>query len=166
MNSIRLSTALAGIVSLGACATAPIPAPQPSWKQTTGQIQASGGSVALVGDIAIRYDQENFLAEITKGPGLPLLRLYAKGAHGEQIVASGALGRGSWSGPAASAPAALQAWAALPEVFHWAQAQARGDQSYRINLQGVTTGGRRAGGTVTYLEYQRGGEKVVARLQR
>jgi hypothetical protein len=140
MKAIRFFP-LAVSVVLAGCASTPIPNPQPTWSQATGQIQSIGGKIAIVGEIVIRYDEENFLAEITKGPALPLLRIYAKG---DTVVARGALARGTWSGQPAKAPAALQAWAALPAAFQ--QARARGD--------------------ITSVTLEKGGEKIVCRLQR
>jgi hypothetical protein len=140
MKATRFFALTASIILAG-CASTPIPNPQSSWSQATGQIQSTGGKVAIVGEIVIRYDAENFLAEITKGPALPLLRIYAKGDH---VVARGALARGTWSGSPAKAPASLQAWAALPAAFQ--QARARGD--------------------ITSVTLEKGGEKIVCRLQR
>jgi hypothetical protein len=140
MKATRFFALTASIVLAG-CASTPIPNPQPAWSQATGQIQSTGGKVAIVGEIVIRYDEENFLAEITKGPALPLLRIYAKG---DNVVARGALARGTWSGSPAKAPAALQAWAALPAAFQ--QARARGD--------------------IASVTLEKGGEKIVCRLQR
>lgn len=164
MHLLRALTTSTCALFFAACAT-PIPSPQPSWKQATGQIQSRGGATPIVGEIAIRWDDQNFLAEITKGPSLPLLKIYGKGRHAEEVIARGALARGTWKGSPTEAPEALQAWVALPEVFHWAQARKDGDRTYSIQLQGITTGGRRAGGELTYLEYSRGGEDVVLRLQ-
>jgi hypothetical protein len=143
MKTIRLTT-LAAAVGLAGCASAPIPNPEPAWSQATGQIQSTGGKTAIVGEIVIRYDRENFLAEITKGPALPLLRIYAKGTKPDSVVTRGALARGTWSGSPAKAPPALQAWAALPEAFQ--QARARGN--------------------ISSISLQRGGEKIVCRLQQ
>src|SRR5687768_2016899 len=117
MKAIRLTT-LAAVAGLAGCASTPIPNPEPAWSQATGQIQSTGGKTAIVGEIVIRYDRENFLAEITKGPALPLLQIYAKGAKGDAVVARGALARGTWSGSPDKAPPALQGWAALPAAFH------------------------------------------------
>jgi hypothetical protein len=143
MKAIRLTT-LAAVAGLAGCASTPIPNPEPAWSQATGQIQSTGGKTAIVGEIVIRYDRENFLAEITKGPALPLLRIYAKGAKGDAVVARGALARGTWSGSPDKAPPALRAWVALPGAF--LQAQAHGD--------------------ISTISLQRGGEKIVCRLQR
>jgi hypothetical protein len=144
MRSIQFTLLAATTAVLAGCATNPIPNPEPAWSQATGQIQSTGGKTVIVGEIVIRYDRENFLAEITKGPALPLLRIYAKGADAETVVARGALARGTWSGPPDKAPVALQAWAALPEAFH--QARARGD--------------------ISSITLQRDGEKIVCRLQK
>ena len=165
MHSLRLLFAAAIAVTLTACATQ-FPSPNASWKQATGQIQTRGGATPIVGEIAIRFDDENFLAEITKGPSLPLLKIYAKGLHAEEVTVRGALARGTWQGSPADAPPELQAWVALPEVFHWAQARKDGDRSYSIQLQGLKTGGRRSGEELSYLQYERGGEEVILRLQR
>jgi hypothetical protein len=165
IHSLRALFSCAAILLIGACAShTSIPAPQASWSQATGQIQTSGGAVPIVGEIAVRYDAENFLAEITKGPGLPLLKIYGKGPHAEQVTVQGALARGGWSGSPADAPVALQAWVALPEVFHWARAQLD-RMPYSIELQGVKTGAHRAGKDLTLLEYTRGGEKIICHLQ-
>lgn len=164
MHSLRILFTAALVAFFTGCATQ-IPSPQPTWKQATGQIQSRGGATPIVGEIAIRYDDENFLAEITKGPSLPLLKIYAKGLHAEEVTARGALARGTWKGSPAEAPEALQALVALPEVFHWAQARKDGDRSYAIQLPGLTTAGRRAGDDLAYLEYERGGEKIILRLQ-
>ncbi len=103
----------------------PMPAPAKSWAQHTGQVQTSGGTRDIVGEITIRSDRENFLAEISKGPGLQLLTIYAHGTQGEVVRIRGPLAGGSYEGRAADAPAKLQAWAALPCAFHSAQARAR-----------------------------------------
>ena len=164
MQPLRILFTTATAILFSACAT-PIPSPQPSWKQASGQIQTRGGKTQVVGEIAIRYDDENFLAEITKGPSLPLLKIYGKGLHADEVIAQGALARGTWKGAPVNAPAALQAWVALPEAFHWAEARKDGDRSYSIQLPGVTTGGRRTGGKLAYLEYARGGEQIILHLQ-
>lgn len=143
MKALQLTT-LAVAVGLAGCASTTIPNPQPAWSQATGQVQSTGGKTPIVGEIVIRYDRENFLAEITKGPALPLLRIYAKGAKGEAVVARGALARGTWSGSADKAPPALQGWAALPGAFHEAHAR----------------------GNLSSIKIERGEEKIVCRLQR
>jgi hypothetical protein len=166
MPSFRVFFSSLAAVALGACASVkPMPSPQPSWAHATGQIQTSGGAVDIVGEIAIRYDDQHFLAEISKGPSLPLLRIYAEGPHGETVTVRGALARGTWSGPASEAPDALKGIVALPEVFQWAKARAAGDKSYSIRTPDVKTGGRRVGKDLTYLEYTRLNEKIVLRLQ-
>jgi hypothetical protein len=112
--------------ALCACSKiSPMPTPAKSWTQHTGQIQTSGGARNIVGEITIRADRENFLAEITKGPGLQLLTIYAHGALGEEVQIQGPLAGGSYQGKAADAPEKLRAWAALPGAFHSAQAKTR-----------------------------------------
>jgi hypothetical protein len=164
MQSLRDLFAITIAIILSACST-PIPSPQSSWKQATGQIQSRGGTTPIVGEIAIRYDDDHFLAEITKGPSLPLLKIYAQGAHPAEVVVRGALARGSWKGAPANAPAALQAWVALPEVFHWAVAQKDRNPFFTITLPGLKTAGSRDGDALSRFEYTRGGEQVVVRLQ-
>lgn len=155
-----LSLIAAATVLFSGCASQ-IPAPQSNWGQATGQIQSRGGKTAIVGEIAIRHDRENFLAEISKGPGVPLLTLYAKGAHGEQVSAKSSLSALGWSGSAANAPTALKAWAALPEVFHLAQARAAGDRGFALQLSDVKI----ISAKPTAVEYERNGETVICRLQ-
>ena len=154
------------VLSLGGCAfVGSLPPPQATWAQATGQIQASGGQTPIVGEIVIRYDDQNFLAEVTKGPSLPLLKIYAKGAHAEAVTLRGALVRGAWRGAPAKAPANLKAWAALPEVFHWARHHVSGDDSYRVSVPGIEYNARRMDGRMTYLELRSGGERIICRLQ-
>lgn len=113
----------AAAFALCACSSlSPMPTPAKTWAQHTGQIQTTGGARNIVGEITIRADRENFLAEITKGPGLGLLTIYA---HGEDVRIRGPLAGGSYEGKAAQAPQKLKAWAALPGAFHSAQAHAR-----------------------------------------
>lgn len=143
---------------------APMPAPQAAWAQSTGQMKASGGKTEIVGEITIRSDAGNFLAEVSKGPGLPLLKIYAAGEHPNEVIVRGALARGGWKGHPLKAPEALQAWAVLPEVFHWARAQAKRDGAFAFSIADVKRAGRRAGDKVVYLELQRGVEKIVLHL--
>ena len=117
-------------VAFAVCACSnfsPLPTPAKSWTQHTGQIQTSGGARNIVGEITIRADRENFLAEITKGPGLQLLTIYVHGALGEEVQIQGPLAGGSYQGKTADAPEKLRAWAALPGAFHLAQARARSE---------------------------------------
>lgn len=123
IKSLIITTAS---LALCACSSlSPMPAPAKSWAQHTGQIQTSGGARDIVGEITIRSNRENFLAEITKGPGLQLLTIYAHGTRGEDVRIRGPLAGGSYQGKAADAPEKLRAWTALPGAFHSAQAQAR-----------------------------------------
>ena len=161
MNSLRIFTTLAIVASLSACASR-APQPQPTWGQATGQVQSRGGKTAIVGEIVIRHDRENFLAEISKGPGVPLLTLYGKGAHAEKVSARSSLSTLGWSGSPTKAPAALKAWSALPEVFHLAQARARGDRAFALSIPDVKV----ITAKPSAIEYERGGEKIVCRLQK
>lgn len=60
---------------LGACsATAPVK----GGTERHGQVKFSSAKEQIVGEIAIRHDKNHFHAEITKGPGVPLLTISAK----------------------------------------------------------------------------------------
>ena len=165
MHFLRICLSFLALSFAGCAFVGALPHPQATWAQATGQIQASGGQTPIVGEIAIRHDDRNFLAEVTKGPSLPLLKIYATGSHGEEVTLRGALARGAWRGAPAKAPENLRAWAALPEVFHWAHRHANGDDSYRINAPGIQYNARHTEGGMTYLELRSGRERIICRLQ-
>ena len=129
-------------------------------------VKVACAEVPVVGEIAIRYDNQNFLAEVTKGPSLPLVRIHAVGARPERVVVRGVLARGTWSGSPAKAPEALKAWVALPEAFHHAQARARGDNSSPISLADTKVDTTHSGGKVTSIEIERDGQRIICRLDR
>ena len=165
MIKLLLSSACA--LALCACsAFTPIPKPEKSWAQHTGQIQTIGGTMGIVGEISIRSDANNFLAEISKGPGVRLLTIYAHGAHGEEILVRGPLAGSAYQGSAANAHGRLQSWAALPDVFHWAAAHARGDWKFTTRLPGIESIARSKAGRMESFEFTRGGETITCKLNQ
>ena len=189
-----LRAALAAVpLFFGACSALIVhPKPAASWKQRSGQVQFSSGDVKIVGDIVIRHDGENFLAEISKGPGLPMLTLSAKfGAdpklktlpekHMLSMQATGPLAKGGWTWTPESMTNertlftpnmkdSSRAWAALPEVFAWAEARGKGEQ-FRVCFPDITMGGDTGKDGVRWFNYQRhenptGNPLVLAELKK
>ena len=173
-----LRAALAAVpLFFGACSALIVhPKPAASWKQRSGQVQFSSGDTKIVGDIVIRHDAENFLAEISKGPGLPMLTLSAKFGtdpklkampekHMLSVRATGPLSKGGWIWTPESltkdhvlfAPNmkdSSRAWAALPEVFAWAEARGRGEK-FRACFPDITLGGDTGKDGVRWFDYRR-----------
>src|SRR5438046_1050549 len=82
-NLARAAIALTAF-SLGACSThVSHSTPAASSVQRTGQVQLTSSDTNIVGDIVIRHDAKNFRAEISKGPGVPLLTLSAEFGPGK-----------------------------------------------------------------------------------
>jgi hypothetical protein len=144
------------------------PKPQAGWTQRTGQIKLASKDVNIVGDIVIRHDSENFLAEISKGAGLPMLKLSATfgvepgiGRHMLMVRATGPLARGGWTvkprrvtrGINPNAKINSRPWAALPEVFQWAESLAAG-RSFDTRLPDVSKRADIAKGGVRRFEYR------------
>ena len=141
-----------------------------------GQVKFSSGKEQIVGEIVIRHDAENLVAQITKGPGLPLLTLTAKFGsdpkakggleekHMLAVHASGPLAHGGWTWRPRDLtkknfkPEKLKdssrAWAALPEVFMWGDAQAKGE-SFRVTLPDIIMHARAGEGEVARFDYVR-----------
>ncbi|MEQ1852984.1 MAG: hypothetical protein ABMA01_15510 [Chthoniobacteraceae bacterium] len=154
---------------LASCATMiSHPTPSPSWTERTGQVKLSSADASIVGDIVIRHDADNFVAEISKGPGLPLLKLSASfgtGAGGSRemlaVRATGPLARGGWTlkpesvgdGMNPNAKIHSRPWAALPEVFQWGEAVAKGGK-FEVRLPDITMRAKTAHGRVQGFEYQ------------
>lgn len=174
--ALRMALALVPLL-LGACsALISHPKPTASWKQRSGQVKFSSSDTNIVGDIVIRHDAENFLAEISKGPGLPMLTLSAKFGtdprmkelpekHMLSVRATGPLSKGGWSW----APKSLtkehtffapnmkdssRAWAALPEVFRWAEARGNGED-FRVCLPDITMHANTSEDGVRRFDYRR-----------
>lgn len=174
-RAARMALAVTAL-SLGACsAFIAHPKPTASWTQRNGQVKFSSAGTNVVGDIVIRHDADNFLAEISKGPGVVLLTISAKYGnggskvlaerHAEVIKATGPLSKGGWIWRPASlakgkesAYAKLKdssrAWAALPEVFQWGQAQAKGEE-FRVCFPDVTMHSKTRDGELERFDYRR-----------
>ncbi len=141
-----------------------------------GQVKFSSSKEQIVGEIVIRHDGENLVAQITKGPGLPLLTLTAKFGsdakvkggleekHMLSVHASGPLSHGGWTWRPRDLtkknfrPEKLKdssrAWAALPEVFMWGDAQAKGE-TFRVTLPDIVMHARAGAGEVARFDYVR-----------
>ena len=148
----RGTFALAALM-LGACSTS-TQTKTPAGTERHGQVQFSGASEQIVGEIAIRHDGKHFYAEITKGPGVPLLKLSARFGpdptmkdenHLRSVSATGPLAHGGWSwrpkdlgkkNATDRLKDSSRAWAALPEVFMWGEAQAR-NEAFRVCLPDI-----------------------------
>ena len=161
---------------LGACSALIVhPKPSANATQRNGQVQFTSASQKIVGEIVIRHDAENFLAEITKGPGVPMLKISAKfGTDPKSPVlaekhmliarATGPLAHGGWTWKPKDLtkenfkPAKLKdpsrAWGALPEVFMWGDAQAKGG-SFRVCLPDIVMHARTGTGEVQRFDYIR-----------
>ena len=159
---------------LGACSTATQPKHATTMTERHGQVQFSGGNDHIVGEIAIQHDGKYFRAEITKGPGVPLLKLYARFGldpkmkesgenHLRVVTATGPLAHSGWTWrpndlAKKSASDKLKdpsrAWAALPEVFMWGEAQAKGEP-FRVCLPDIVMHARVGDGQVKRFDYTR-----------
>ena len=158
-SAIRIALASVALL-FGACSALIVhPKPTASWTQRSGQVKFSSGDTKIVGDIVICHDAENFLAEISKGPGLPMLTLSAKFGtdpklktlpekHMLIVRATGPLSHGGWIWNPASLTKdnvlfhpnmkdSARAWAALPEVFEWAEAHGKGED-FRVCFPDIT----------------------------
>jgi hypothetical protein len=139
--SMRLFIVLASALLPGCAAMISHPKPAPEWCQRTGQVRISGTELNLVADIVIRHDANHFLAEITKGPGVYLVKLSAEFATpaaspGRMLAvrATGPLARSGWTIKPRTVTGATnpnpkirsRPWAALPEVFQWGEMLAKG----------------------------------------
>ncbi len=151
------------------------PKPAAGATQRNGDVKFTSGGTTTVGQITIRHDAENFLAEITKGPNEPLLTISAKFgsdprspelAEKHMLIAraTGPLSNGGWTWKPKEltkksfSPDKLKepsrAWGALPEVFMWGEAQAKGE-SFRVCLPDIVMHARTGNGTVRRFDYIR-----------
>jgi hypothetical protein len=148
--------------------------PDANMHERHGQVKFSSAKEQIVGDIVIRHDGEKFRAEITKAPGVPLLKLTAKFGTDPKLKedterrmlsvrASGPLAHGFWtwrpndlskkkSGDKLKDPS--RAWAALPEVFMWGEAQAKGE-GFRVCLPDIVMHARGGDSEVKRFDYAR-----------
>ena len=174
-RAIQQGTLAIGTLLLGACSTTmQLPKHSANIVERHGQVRFSGGGQEIVGDIAVKHDEEHFRAEITKGPGVPLLKLYARfgldpkmkesgESHLRFVSASGPLAPGLWtwrpnelskSKASEKLKEPSRAWVALPEVFMWGEAQAKG-QPFRVCLPDVVMHARVLDGQVKRFDYTR-----------
>ena len=173
--SMQCALALTAMLFSACSALIVHPKPSANATQRNGQVKFNSASEKIVGDIVIRHDAENFLAEITKGPGVPLLTISAKfGAdpnskelpekHMLIARASGPLSHGGWvwkpksltkkNFNTAKLKEPSRAWGALPEVFMWGEAEAKGE-SFRVTLPDVVMHARAGDGEVERFDYTR-----------
>lgn len=174
-RAIRQATLAICTLLLGACSTTgQLPKGGSNTVERHGQVQFSGGGEPIVGDIAVQHDETHFRAEITKGPGVPLLKLYARFGldpklkesgkrHLRVVTATGPLAHGGWTWrprdlAKTTASDKLKdpshVWAALPEVFMWGEAEARGE-SFRVCLPDVVMHARAREGRLERFDYKR-----------
>lgn len=169
----RCAAALAAFL-LGACSTV-IPGPGKNAVERHGQVKFSSPDEQIVGEIAIRHDADSFHAEITKGPGVPLLTISAK--FGTKVNArtamdkhmisahlSGPLSKGGWTWKTHDLTKKnfsndklkdhSRAWVALPEVFMWGDAQAKGE-AFQACLPDIAMHARAGNGQVKRFDYAR-----------
>jgi len=172
---LQYALAIAALL-LGACSTT---APQNQIAKNAierhGQVKFSSPGEQIVGEIVIRHDGEHFHAEITKGPGVPLLTISAKfGAdlnskvlaekHMISAHASGPLSHGGWTWrpknltkknfSTAKLGEHSRAWGALPEVFMWGESEAKGE-SFRVCLPDIVMHAHTGDGEVKRFDYTR-----------
>jgi hypothetical protein len=166
--------ALAALL-LGAC-SATTQTKHTAMTERHGQVKFSSKTDKIVGEIAIQHDEKNFRAEITKGLGVPLLSISAKFGTPPKVSdktmmqmtvvrVSGPLAHGGWSWrptdllnkkvDESSLDDPSRAWAALPEVFMWGEAQAKGSEGYRVTLPNVVMHSRGGNGQVRRFDYTR-----------
>jgi hypothetical protein len=161
---------------LSACSAIIVhPKPSANATQRSGQVKFTSASEKIVGDIVIHHDGENFLAEITKGPGVPLLTISAKFGTDEKSKtlpdkhmliarATGPLSHGGWTWKPkdltkknfklAKLKEPSRAWGALPEVFMWGDSQAKGE-NFRVCLPDIVMHARSGSGEVQRFDYTR-----------
>lgn len=158
-------------LTLGACSTS-TPTKPSAGTERHGQVQFSSATDQIVGEIAIQHDGKHFRAEVTKGPGVPLLKLHATFGpdpkakdenHLRSVSATGPLAHGGWTwrpkdlGKKTSADKlkdSSRAWAALPEVFMWGEAQAK-NEPFRVCLPDIVMHARVSDGEVKRFDYTR-----------
>ena len=140
-----------------------------------GQVKFSSADEQIAGEIVIRHDSDNFRAEITKGPGGPQLTISAKfgtephaktatDRHMLSARVSGPLAHGGWTwrprdlSKKSFSPAKLKdpsrAWGALPEVFMWGEAEAKGEP-FQVFLPDIVMHARAGNGEVKRFDYTR-----------
>jgi hypothetical protein len=173
--SVQCALAITAMLFSACSALIVHPKPSASATQRNGQVKFTSAGEKIVGEIVIRHDAENFLAEITKGPGVPLLTISAKFGtdpkskdltekHMLIARATGPLSHGGWTWKPKDLAKktysteklkdSSRAWGALPEVFMWGDAQAKGE-SFRVCLPDIVMHARAGHGAVQRFDYAR-----------
>jgi hypothetical protein len=89
--------------------------PGRDWQTKNGQLQYRGPNISLIGEVLVRFSKEGDLElTFTKGPGVALMMIRQNASF---VRVTGPLARGSWSGPAANAPARLRGWLELRDLL-------------------------------------------------
>jgi hypothetical protein len=102
-------------IMLAGCASQPIfPQPDRLWESFTGQLQYLTPGRSLIGEFTAARHGEDFYLEFSKGGAFPLLKL---SRHGDFVRMEGPLAHGRWQGKAATTPADLRGWVAVPAGF-------------------------------------------------
>lgn len=112
-----LAIVLAGCLGLTSCQTIRhhFLDPARDWQARNGQLLYRGKKTKLIGEVLVRFSKTgDFELTFTKGPGIALLHV-RQDANFARV--KGPLARGTWSGPAAQAPARLRGWLQLREVL-------------------------------------------------
>ena len=175
MRSLRCAFAAIALLSSACSVLIVHPQLPANATQRNGQVKFTSSGEKIVGEIVIRHDEENLVAEITKGPGVPLLKLSAKFGsdpgtgqlterHMLVVRATGPLSHGGWMWRPRNLPKKWyssrklkepsRAWAALPEVFMWGDAIATGT-TFRVCLPDITMHARTGDGEVLRFDYNR-----------
>ena len=173
--SLQCALAITAMLFSACSAVIVHPKPSASATQRSGTVKFTGGGEKIDGQIVIHHDVENFLAEITKGPGDPLLTISAKfgaDANSKEIPerhmlvarATGPLSHGRWTWRPKDltkknfSPEKLKdpsrAWGALPEVFAWGEAQAKGE-TFRVCMPDIVMHARGGKDGVQRFDYVR-----------
>lgn len=150
------------------------PKPAADAVQRNGQVKFASRTENIVGDIVIRYDEKSLLAEITKGPGVPLLTLSAefgadpaneqlKGRHMRIVRVSGPLSHGGYiwrptnlseKNYTKKLQDPSRAWGALPEVFMWGEAKGA-RKEFQVCFPDIVMHARIGDGEVLRFDYAR-----------
>ena len=117
MRHPRLLVVALALIGLASCQTIrhTFLGPALDWQARNGQLLYRGKRTTLIGEVLVRFSKAgDFELTFTKGPGIALLEV-RQDANFASI--RGPLARGSWSGPAAQAPARLHEWLQLRELL-------------------------------------------------
>jgi hypothetical protein len=130
----RVALILLAAVGLNGCAIMRHQFAEPSedWHARNGQLLYRNAHRTIIGEVVVRFSNAgNFELTFSKGPGLTMLVIRQDPNF---VRLSGALARGSWSGPPAQAPARFRGWLTLRDkLLH-----ARDQQSVRHTAGGET----------------------------